>query len=173
VSARAMWVENHRLRPGQVPSVADPLEDELELILSVESSAPQALPPNSALPPTRTGSPAASGSAAAWFQCPVCDYSHRYSSDVAEHIEKEHPELGQQSFRLECPQDGCNWATWWNKVGNNKAKTDAELLEHLEVQHNTNSPRYDPWFTCECGIDLPRSEMEKHNCKRHFSRNQP
>src|ERR1039458_3446737 len=121
ISAQAIWVESHRLRAtgqtpvqptGQVPvpseKVPVPAEDEFDQLLD----EPRPVPGK--------------------FKCPSCDFTHQYGSSVAGHIERSHPELGKQSFRLPCPTDGCNWGTWWNKVTANKAEKDAELLEHLD-----------------------------------------
>jgi hypothetical protein len=82
---------------------------------------------------------------------------------VVEHIEKKHPEHEKVSFVISCPEDGCGWGTWWNTILNNRAEGDARLLDHLEVRHNANSPRYDPIVSCQvCGHYGKRSE---HHCK--------
>lgn len=119
-----------------------------------ENQQPVKTPPITAPPPTL-------------FNCPACDLTQRKGYQVAEHIETEHPELGQQSFEISCTVDGCYWSTWWNKVQDNKAARDADLLNHLEVQHNPGSPRYDPWETCsECSTVLPRRKMLTHQCSK-------
>src|SRR6185437_7908884 len=109
-------------------------------------------PPNTAPPPI--------------YQCPACDHPpHKHSYRIAEHIEKEHPELGQQFEVIHCPVDGCWFSTGWNRVGNTKPKADAALLEHHEREHNPNSPTYDPADECElCGLRWPRSH--NHQCKK-------
>lgn len=150
VRFRFEWCEAHRLDKAKesvpTPLYHDPLEDELgEPAALVRLSAPPTPPPSSAPPHVRGGNDVVS---VAEFQCPACDYGHRYGYSVAEHIEEKHPELGQQSFPVECPQ--CTWGKAWNKVDNNRARRDAELAEHLETQHNPKSPRYDPWGACGC-----------------------
>lgn len=90
------------------------------------------------------------GAAKAKFQCPACDYSHKYGSEVADHIEGEHPELGKQWFEILCPEGGCGWGVEWNLVCNDKESQEAKVLEHRETQHNPQSPRYDPWGMCGC-----------------------
>ena len=154
VSARAIWIEANRLRPGQPPAVPVPSEDRLNAAPDVRESAPPTPPPGSAPPPARFK-----------FNCPVCEFGHKYGYEVAEHIEKEHPHLGQQTFEIICPNDECQWVTGWNKVSNNKDDKDAALLEHLEVQHDPKSSRYDPWEPCKCGVYVRRSDREEHHCK--------
>ena len=127
-----------------------------------EEQQPVSTPPITTPPPTQ---------AEAKFQCPACDLTHRKGYHVAEHIEKEHPELGEQSFKIPCPVDGCIWRTWWNKVNDNEAAEAAKLADHLDVQHNPDSPRFAPMDACGaegCYTVLPRSEMAEHRlqCKK-------
>jgi hypothetical protein len=126
-----------------------------------EKQHPVSTPPITAPPPTL-------------FNCPACDLTHCKGYYVAEHIEAEHPELGQQSFEIPCTVDGCYWRTWWNKISNNEAASAAELANHLEVQHNPDSPRFAPMDVCGnegCYTVLPRSQMAEHRltCKKATS----
>jgi hypothetical protein len=120
-STKALWVETNRVRPGETP-VLPVEESELKSV----SSSMSATPP----PPPITAAP----SQFKW-NCPVCKFGAKWSYVVAEHIEKNHPELGHQSFQISCPESGCNWRTGWNKVESNKAAKDAELLDHRETDH--------------------------------------
>jgi hypothetical protein len=122
-----------------------------------EKKQPVRTPPITAPPPTL-------------FNCPACDLTHRKGYYVAEHIEKEHPEQGEQTFRLNCPHTECWQRWWWNLIDNNKAKAEADLIDHLEVQHNPNSPCFAPMDACDaegCYTVLPRAEMAQHKliCK--------
>lgn len=80
------------------------------------------------------------------FTCPVtgCEYRSEFGYGIAEHIQEKHSELGQQSFRINCPKDGCSWGAWWNKIDGNRAKKEADLNAHLEAKHDPTSPRYEP-----------------------------
>lgn len=128
VSARALWVETNRLRPGENP--VPPVEEcDLETAASSEMSAPPT-------PPQEAAAPSQTLRQCKW-NCPVCEFGSKWSYAVAEHIEKEHAELGEQSFTVTCPESGCRWRTGWNKVEGNKTEKDAELLTHLEVDHKT------------------------------------
>ncbi len=74
------------------------------------------------------------------FKCPVsgCEFGHKYGYEVSDHIEKEHPEQGQQSFKIPCTVEGCNWKTWWNKINDSKEQADADLLKHVEEDHKND-----------------------------------
>jgi hypothetical protein len=128
--SRSAWCVEHKRKAPPV----EPVESKPEASPAVGSStsAPPTPPPNTPPPPAR-------------WNCPACEFGHKHGYAVAEHIEDKHPELGQQSFQIECVEAGCNWGLWWNKVDNNKDKMEAEFLDHLETQHNPGSPRYNPY----------------------------
>jgi hypothetical protein len=102
------------------------------------------------------------------FNCPLCEFSHRSSSFMVIHIRKNHPELGEQCFPVECPVDGCNWSTNWNKVNGNKSEKELDLVEHIEKQHTPDSLNYNPYWVCTvCGFaDVTKlaSEESSHRC---------
>lgn len=160
VSARAIWIEANRLRPGEVP--VHQAEDAPAPLVQGEpvrlgKSALPTPPPGSAPPPAH----------AARYQCPVCEFSNTSASQIAAHIQDKHPELGQQSFKISCTEEGCPWRTWWNKIGNNKAKADADLLDHLEIEHNSASPRYNPWVECpDCGVEHQMKDNHQTRCRK-------
>lgn len=100
--------------------------------LSESEPPPGASAPLSAFAgPLRQPTPLPSNS----FKCPVCEYGDNCSFYLAVHIEKEHPELGTQLFKIACPHDGCKWITGWDKVTNDKAQKEAALREHLDEKH--------------------------------------
>jgi len=149
-SARSIWTEAHRLKPGVQPH-------------GLSSPVPvERTPPNT--PPPPTSGKAGDGK----FHCPACEYANQYGYKVAMHIEENHPELGQQMFRLECPagDSSCHWAVSWTRQDDNKAKRDEEVLVHLEKQHNPNSPDYDPMMDAcpKCGSVYVR--LNSHQCKQ-------
>lgn len=134
--SRTTWCLEHKRKVLPVESKPEVLAP-AQVKVSVAATAPKAsvlsatpTPPTTPPPPAR-------------WNCRVCEFDHKHASGVAEHIEKKHPELGQQSFRIDCPK--CNWGMWWNKLDDNKAVKEAELLDHLEVEHNPTSPRYAPY----------------------------
>lgn len=158
VSARAVWVENHRLRPGMSPALAPSQET---VTSPVQTPPPMPLSP--APTPQATVPEAKNRKPTPKIKCPACDYTRRYGYEIAEHIEAEHKELGQQSFRLECFEDGCTWAKWWNRIDNNKAEAEECIMEHLEMQHRPESPKYDPWKLCPgCGLTLRVADEQEH-----------
>jgi hypothetical protein len=172
-SARAVWVEAHRLKPGHVPAVLPVPEtkgsDQLDAEMTPKSPALPAakLPPNSAPPPTP---------ADGRFRCvaPGCEYSSKSSTNTACHIEEQHPELGLFSFTIECPEHdaqdpakSCVDRFYWNSLDpkKDKAQADAGLLKHLDVQHNQNSPNYNPNYWCNACVALYPAK-DGHECKK-------
>lgn len=130
--SRSAWCVEHKRQVPVEPIESKPKEDPFA-VGSTLTSSPAAAAPKTPPPPAHK------------FICPHCEFGHKYGYEVAAHIEEEHPEQGQQSFRIECVEAGCNWGMWWNKVDNNKDEKEAEFLDHLEIQHNPGSPRYNPY----------------------------
>lgn len=84
VKFRAEWCEAHRLdKPKEAaPAPANPEPLEMSEPAAPSSSAPPTPPPSSVPPPAHND-----GAVKAKFNSPVCDYSHKYGSEVADHIE--------------------------------------------------------------------------------------